>query len=132
MYKALLVSGAMALASLSTNAIAANGAVTGAVGGAATGAIIGGPVGAAVGGVAGAVTGAVLDPPPREVVTYVRQQPAPATTAVIEDPIEVGRPIPGEVEIVPIPDNPHYAYAIVNNQRVIVEPQSHKVIEVIR
>ena len=125
MYKTLLVTSALALAALSTNSFAANGAVTGAVGGAATGAIIGGPVGAAVGGVAGAVTGAALDPPPREVVTYVRDQPAPATTAV------VGRPLPGTVEIVPVPDNPHYAYAVVNNQRVIVEPRSHKVVQVI-
>lgn len=131
MYKTLLVTSALALAALSTNSFAANGAVTGAVGGAATGAIIGGPVGAAVGGVAGAVTGAALDPPPREVVTYVREQPAPATTAVVEEPVVVGRPLPSTVEIVPVPDNPHYAYAVVNNQRVIVEPRSHKVVQVI-
>ena len=73
MYKALLVTGVVALASISSNALAASGAATGAAGGAITGAIVGGPVGAAVGGVAGAITGAVLDPP-REVVTYV--QPA--------------------------------------------------------
>ena len=64
MYKVLLVSSALALSSLATNALA-DGAVTGAAGGAITGAIVGGPVGAAIGGVAGGVAGAVVDPPPR-------------------------------------------------------------------
>ena len=131
MYKALLVSSAIALATLSTNALAANAVVTGAVGGAATGAVIGGPVGAAVGVVAGAVTGAVLDPPPREVVTYVQQQPTPVSTAVVEEPVVVGHPLGAQVVIVPVPDNPHYGYAIVNNQRVIVEPQTHRVVQIV-
>lgn len=131
MYKALIVSSALALATLSTNAFAANAVVTGAVGGAATGAVIGGPVGAAVGVVAGAVTGAVLDPPPREVITYVQQQPTPVSTAVVEEPVVVGHALSSQVVIVPVPDNPRYGYAIVNNQRVIVEPQSHKVVQIV-
>jgi len=132
LYKALIVSSAIALATLSTNAYAANAVVTGAVGGAATGAVIGGPVGAAVGVVAGAVTGAVLDPPPREVVTYVQQQPTPVSTAVVEEPVVVGHPLSSQVVVVSVPDNPRYGYAIVNNQRVIVEPQSHKVVQIIQ
>ena len=131
MYKVLLVTGAVALASLSTNALA-NGAATGAAGGAVTGAIVGGPVGAAIGGVAGAVTGAALDPPPREVVTYVQQQPLPPADAVEGDEVVVGHPIPSDVQVIPVPNHPRYAYAIVNHQRVIVEPHSHKVIEVIQ
>jgi hypothetical protein len=131
MYKALLVTSAIALASISTNAFAASGAATGAAGGAVTGAIVGGPVGAAIGGVAGAVTGAALDRPPREVVTYVEQQPAPQRGAVVEEQVVVGQPVPSDVEIMQIPDQPRYAYAIVNHQRVIVEPRTHKVVEIV-
>jgi hypothetical protein len=131
MYKILLVSSALALSSLATNALA-DGAVTGAAGGAVTGAIVGGPIGAAVGGVAGAVAGAVIDPPPREVVTYVQAQPAPPTPVIIKQPIAVGEPLPADVQVIPVPENPKYAYTIVNNQRVIVEPRTHRVVQVIQ
>lgn len=132
MYKTLLVSSAIALASFTTNAFAANGTITGAAGGAVTGAVVGGPVGAAVGGVVGAVAGTAIDPPPQEVVTYVQDQPAPPATAVVVDPVVVGEPIPSEVQVIAVPDHPRYAYAIVNNQRVIVEPHSHKVVQVLQ
>jgi hypothetical protein len=130
MYKALLVTGAIALASVSTNAFAASGAATGAAGGAVTGAIVGGPVGAAVGGVAGAITGAALDAPPREVVTYVERQPM-VTGPAVEEHVVVGKPIPSSVEVIPIPNQPRYAYAIVNHQRVIIEPQTHRVVQIV-
>ena len=108
------------------------GAVTGAVGGAATGAVVGGPVGAAVGGVAGAITGAaVTAPPPPPVVTYVQQQPVPSDTVVVHDRIAVGQPLPSTVEVTPVPDDPHYAYAVVNHERVIVDPQTHTVVKII-
>ncbi|ARO31375.1 MULTISPECIES: DUF1236 domain-containing protein [Rhizobium] len=130
MYKIILVSGALALSSLATNALA-DGAVTGAAGGAITGAIVGGPVGAAVGGIAGGVAGAAIDPPPREVVTYVEQQPAPTSRVVVEQPIVVGKPLPADVVVTPVPDNPKYAYTVVNDRRVIVEPRTHRVVQVI-
>ncbi len=131
MYKIILVSGALALSSLATNAMA-DGAVTGAAGGAITGAIVGGPVGAAIGGVAGGVAGAVVDPPPREVVTYVQQQPAPPSAVVVQQPIVVGKPLPSDVQVIPVPDNPRYAYTVINDRHVIVEPQTHRVVQVIK
>jgi hypothetical protein len=33
--------------------------------------------------------------------------------------------------VTPVPENPKYSYAIVNDERVIVEPSSRKVIQVI-
>jgi hypothetical protein len=30
-----------------------------------------------------------------------------------------------------VPDNPKYAYTVINNQRVIVEPRTHRVVQVI-
>ncbi|MBB4444028.1 MULTISPECIES: DUF1236 domain-containing protein [Rhizobium] len=116
----------------STSAFAQSSTVTGAVGGAATGAIVGGPVGAAVGGIVGGVAGSVIDPPPQQVVTYVQQVPAPTERVVVKETVVVGQPLPETVVVMPIPDDPKYAYAIVNDQRVIVEPSSRKVIQVIQ
>ncbi|MDE1187838.1 MAG: DUF1236 domain-containing protein [Pantoea sp.] len=132
MYKTLLVSSAIALASLSTGAFAQSSTVTGAAGGAVTGAVVGGPIGAAVGGVAGAIAGTAIDPPPHEVVTYVQEQPVPPATVVVSDPVVVGEPIPSDVQVITVPDHPRYAYAIINNQRVIIEPHTHKVVEVVQ
>ncbi|WP_028749073.1 DUF1236 domain-containing protein [Rhizobium mesoamericanum] len=116
----------------STAAFAQSSTVTGAAGGAATGAIIGGPAGAAVGGIVGGVAGTLLDPPPQKVVTYVQQVPAPSERVVVKDKIVVGQPLPKTVVVTPVPDDPKYAYAVVNDQRVIVEPSSRKVIQVIQ
>lgn len=110
----------------------ADGTVTGIVGGAATGAVVGGPVGAAVGGVVGGITGAALDPPPREVVTYVQEQPAPPQTVIIEHPAEVGEALPEDVVVTPVPDNPHYGYVVSGQQRFIVEPRTHKVVQILQ
>lgn len=108
-----------------------NGVVTGAAGGAVTGAIVGGPVGAAVGGVAGAIAGAALDPPPRTVVTYVEQQPIPANPVVVKEVVKVGHPLPKSVVLMPIPENQTYAYAVVNQKRVIVDPNTYTVVQVL-
>lgn len=108
------------------------GAVTGAAGGAVTGAIVGGPVGAAIGGAVGLVAGAVIAPPPQQVVTYVRQQPVSADTVVLQERIAVGRPLPRSVMLTPVPENPSYAFAVVNNQRVIVDPKTYTVVQVVQ
>ncbi|WP_064695375.1 DUF1236 domain-containing protein [Rhizobium aegyptiacum] len=122
---------AVGLLLTSTSAFAQQSTVTGAAGGAAAGAIVGGPVGAAVGGIVGGVAGSVIDPPPPKVVTYVEQAPAPAERIVVKERVVVGQPLPETVVVTPIPDDPTYAYAIVNDQRVIVEPSSRTVIQVI-
>ena len=113
-------------------ALAQDSTVTGAAGGAVTGAIVGGPVGAAVGGVVGAIAGTAVKPPPAPVVTYVREQPLPNDTIVIERPIAVGEPLPREVVLRPIPQDPTYSYAIVNEQRVIVDPETYVIVGVVQ
>jgi hypothetical protein len=127
--KKLILAGAMVVAAGS--AYAQSSTVNGAAGGAVTGAIVGGPVGAAVGGIVGAAAGTAIDPPPERVVSYVREAPAPADTAVIREKVVVGAALPETVVVQKIPENPKYAYAVVNKQRVIVEPSSRKVIQVI-
>ncbi|WP_337266172.1 DUF1236 domain-containing protein [Oryzifoliimicrobium ureilyticus] len=131
MLSKLIIGAATAVALTSGVSFAQSSTVNGAAGGAVTGAIVGGPVGAAVGGVAGAVVGTAIDPPPQKVVTYVREAPAPTERVVVREKVVVGEPLPEAVVVTPIPENPRYAYAYVNNERVIVEPSSRKVIQVI-
>lgn len=106
------------------------GTAAGMAGGAAAGAVVGGPIGAGVGAVVGGALGGALTPPPPEVVTYVAQQPAPPSV-VVRERIVVGKPIPPAVVLTPVPKNPRYAYAVVNHQRVIVEPQSRTVVQIV-
>ncbi|WP_349435681.1 DUF1236 domain-containing protein [Pararhizobium sp. A13] len=127
----ILILSAAVLGMMSSAALAEDGAITGAAGGAVTGAIVGGPVGAAVGGVVGLAAGAALDPPPQKVVTYVEQQPL-QQSVVTEQPMVVGKPIPRDVVLVPVPEDTRYAYAIVNNQRVIVDPKTHTVVRIMQ
>jgi hypothetical protein len=131
MNKKLIAAAAAAFGLLAGAAYAQSSTVNGAAGGAVTGAIVGGPVGAAVGGVTGAIVGTAIDPPPQRVVTYVQEQPIPSGPVVIREKIVVGQPLPETVVVTPIPENPRYAYAVVNQERVIVEPSSRKVIQVI-
>ncbi|WP_372353087.1 DUF1236 domain-containing protein [Pararhizobium sp. BT-229] len=116
---------------MTSAALAEDSTATGMVGGAATGAIIGGPVGAGVGAVVGAVAGAALEPPPEKVITYVQQQPV-QQSVVVQQPIVVGKPLPREVVLTPVAEDRRYAYTIVNDQRVIVDPNTYTVVQVIQ
>ncbi len=107
-----------------------------AAGGAAAGAAVAGPVGAAVGaavggtvGAAGDVAHAVLAPPPPPVVTYVESADEPTVT--VEKDVVVGQPLPPHVKVYVVPHHERYAYAVVNHERVIVNPRTHTVIKVI-
>lgn len=123
---ASLFAGGLAIAPA---AFAQEGTVSGAAGGAITGAVVGGPVGAVVGGVAGAAVGTVLDPPPPEVRTVVVQQTTPSV--VYQQPVVVGQPLPTTVVLYPVPGYDNYYYTVVNNERVIVDPQSRTVLQVV-
>ncbi|MFP5077331.1 DUF1236 domain-containing protein [Rhizobium sp. YIM 134829] len=129
--KIILASAALLSLGITGAAHAQNGTVTGTAGGAVTGAIVGGPVGAVVGGAVGAVAGTAIDPPPERVVTYVQQAPMPAEPVVVEQEVVVGKPLPQTVVLQQIPDDPTYAYAVVNERRVIVNPQNYTVVRVL-
>jgi hypothetical protein len=49
----------------------------------------------------------------------------------VTDRVVVGEPLPDTVELRTIPNHKEYVYAVVNDRRVIVEPRSRKVIEII-
>lgn len=109
-------------------AFAQGATATGAVGGAAAGAIVGGPVGAVVGGTVGAVVGSTAEPP-REVITYVQRESMPSVA--VQERVVVGEPLPTTVQLRAVPSHTEFSYAVVNNQRVIVEPKTRKVIKVV-
>jgi hypothetical protein len=64
------------------------------------------------------------------VITSVEGVREPSVVT-IEEPVVVGAPLPAAVEVRPVPGYTDYRYAVVNNQRVIVDPRSRRVIRVI-
>lgn len=112
---------------------ASGGVVTGAATGAVAGALIAGPVGAAVGGVAGAATGGTVEalsaPPPPPVETYITSNPV--QPVYLNGEVVVGAGVPSNVQLTPIPDY-QYSYVDINGQPVLVEPQSRRIVYVIR
>jgi hypothetical protein len=129
MIKKATLAAAIAATIIPSFAFAEGGTVSGAAGGAATGAIVGGPVGAAVGGVAGAALGTIMDPPSPEVREVVIQQELPSVQ--VQRQVIVGEPLPETVVLRPVPGYTQYTYAVVNNQRVIVDPGTRKVVQVV-
>jgi Protein of unknown function (DUF1236) len=92
------------------------GTMGGAIGGAAAGAAVGGPVGAVVGFGLGSIMGSQLTPRP--------SQP-------YGGPVAVGQRLPRDVAIYPVPHHPRYRYAVVNDERVIVNPRTRVIERVI-
>jgi hypothetical protein len=123
-----LLAAAAALALAPAVAFAQGSTVGGAVGGAAVGAVVGGPVGAVVGAGVGGTVGLAAEPP-APVVTYVQREDVPSVA--VEEHVVVGEPLPATVQLHTIPKYKQYSYAVVNKQRVIVEPRTRKVIKII-
>ena len=107
-------------------------AITTGAGGAVTGAIVGGPVGAVIGGALGFAAGAAIDPPPKKVVTYVEERPITRKYVVEDqDAVVVGRTLPDDVVLEPVPEDDTYAYTVVNDRRVIVRRDDHAIVQVL-
>jgi uncharacterized protein YcfJ len=112
---------------------AASGAATGAVGGA----IVGGPVGAVVGGAAGAVGGAIVggiaDDSRPKFRTYVQQRSVPSYTYDREVTVGATLPTSGVTyyDVPPEYGVKQYRYTVVNKRTVLVDPSSHRVVQVI-
>lgn len=111
----------------SGSAFAQSTTVQGAHDGARAGGEIGGPVGAVVGGTVGAAVGAAVEIP-NAVITAI---PRGERSVVVQERVVVGEPLPPSVELRVVPNHTEYRYAVVNDQRVIVEPRTRKVIRVI-
>jgi hypothetical protein len=96
--------------------------------GAATGNEVGGPVGAIVGGTVGAAVGAAVEIP-NALITSVQRSDAPSVA--VRERIVVGERLPPAVRLRSVPEYPNYRYAVVNEQRVIVEPRTRKIVHII-
>lgn len=118
-----------AVASAQDGAGVAAGATTGAVGGA----LVGGPVGAVVGGVGGAIVGGISDQHRREFHTYVVEEDVPSYTYDRE--VVVGAELPTSgVRYYEVPSRygqTKYRYTVVNNRTVLVDPGTHRVVQII-
>ena len=67
---------------------------------------------------------------PDTVTTYVTEQPMDETT--VDADVTIGSTLPDKVVIKKVPDNDDFAYAVVNKQRVIVEPRTRKIIKIVQ
>ncbi|MGL5167811.1 MAG: DUF1236 domain-containing protein [Afipia sp.] len=109
-------------------ALAQTATQEGARDGAATGNAIGGPVGGAVGGTVGAAVGTAIDIP-EAVISAVTGVNNPSI--MVRELVAVGEALPDYVVLRPVPRYGKFHYAVVNNQRVIVDPQTRRIIRVI-
>ena len=108
------------------------GSTVGMAGGALAGALIGGPVGAVVGGVAGAATGGAtgrMIDPPSNVRTYVQSNRI--DPVYLEGEVVVGAGLPENVELRTVPDY-EYQYVYINEVPVLVEPDTRRIVYVLR
>lgn len=114
------------------NDAVAGGGTAGMATGAIAGAIIGGPIGAVIGGVAGAATGAIAGSvvePSNEVTTYVRTNQV--EPVYLDGEVVVGASLPPSVEVYEVPDY-EYRYVYVNGVPVLVEPETRRIVYIVR
>jgi Protein of unknown function (DUF1236) len=83
-----------------------------------------GPVGAVVGGAVG--TAVEL---PGDVLGFVTGHPRRYER--VTDEVVIGQPLPRMVHVYTIPRHNEYAYAYVNDERVIVDPRTRRVIRIV-
>ena len=129
-----IVAAGAVLALISGPAFAQSGAATGATTGAVGGAIVGGPVGAVVGGAAGAIVGGIADANQPKFRQYVVTQKRPSYR--YQEEVRVGAVLPSSgVTYYEVPAEygvSNYRYTVVNDQVVLVDPRSRRIVQVVR
>lgn len=140
MIKNLVLIAALAVVPATAFAQSNSGAAGGAAGGAATGAVggavVGGPAGAVVGGVGGAAAGALVGgiaaDHRTEFRTYVKEQKV--TSVPYKEKVMVGAVLPDTVTYREVPakfGKTEYRYTVINDQTVLVEPKTRKIVQII-
>src|SRR3954447_8698424 len=133
--KRILVTGALVASALSvsTMAMAQGGTAGGAVGGAIVGGAVGGPVGATVGAVAGATAGGIADDARPRFHSYVAERHHPSYRYQSE--VRVSAELPGSgVTYYEVPreyGTTHYRYTVVNDRTVLVDPGTHRIVQIV-
>ncbi|QJP17330.1 DUF1236 domain-containing protein [Starkeya sp. ORNL1] len=114
-------------------ASAQEGVTTGAATGAVGGAIVGGPVGAVVGAVGGAIVGGIAEDNHKRFHTYVVEERRPSYR--YDRQVVVGAELPEEgvtyYEVPPEYGRTEYRYTVVNDRTVLVDPRTHRIVQVI-
>lgn len=112
---------------------AQSGAAVGATTGAVVGGVTGGPVGAVVGAGAGAIAGGIADDSRPRFRSYVNDRRVPSYR--YEHEVRVGADLPSSgVTYYDVPAEygvTNYRYTVVNDRTVLVDPRSHRIIQVI-
>ena len=130
-FSAICAAAAIVTLPISANAQggAAGGAATGAVGGA----IVGGPVGAVVGATVGAVAGGIADDARPRFRSYVVERKHPSYRYDRE--VRIGADLPSSgVTYYDVPSEygaTKYRYTVVNDRTVLVDPGTHRIVQVI-
>lgn len=133
--KRTLITGALVVSALSISslAMAQGGPAGGAVGGAIVGGAVGGPVGAAVGAATGAAVGGIAEDARPRFRSYVVERRHPSYR--YEREVRVGAELPSSgVTYYEVPREygaTQYRYTVVNDRTVLVDPGSHRVVQVI-
>ncbi len=133
MNKFLMATALACVLALPVAAHAQGGAATGAATGAVGGAIVGGPVGAVVGAGVGAIAGGIAGEARPRFRTYVSERKVPSYR--YDKEVRVGADLPSSgVTYYDVPKEygvTKYRYTVVNDRTVLVDPGTHKVIQVI-
>jgi hypothetical protein len=129
-----LLAGVALATLLSFSAVhAQSGVAAGATTGAVVGGAAGGPVGAAVGAGAGAVAGGIADDRRPHFRSYVSGRHVPSYR--YEHEVRVGADLPSSgVTYYDVPEEygvTNYRYTVVNDRTVLVDPRSHRIIQII-
>ena len=90
-----------------------------------------GPVGAAIGAAIGGAVGAAVTPPDT-VVAMLQQQPVPTQPILLDGEVVLGATIPAAVTLTPVPDYPQFAYAYINGQWVLADPNNRSIVYIVR
>ena len=129
----VLTSAAVLALALPIAAHAQSGVAAGATTGAVGGAIVGGPVGAVVGAVGGAVVGGITDSARPKFREYVVREHHPSYR--YSGDVVVGTTLPETgVTYYEVPQEygvKEYRYTIVNDRTVLVDPRTHRIVEII-
>jgi len=114
-------------------AYAQAGVAAGATAGAVGGAVVGGPVGAVVGGVGGAVVGGFTDATMPKFREYVVREHIPSYRYSGDVVIGAELPTTGVTyyEVPPEYNIREYRYTIVNDRTVLVDPRTHRIVQII-
>ena len=114
-------------------AYAQAGVAAGATAGAVGGAVVGGPVGAVVGGASGAVIGGFTDANMPKFREYVVREHIPSYRYTGDIVVGAELPMAGVTyyEVPPEYNIREYRYTIVNDRTVLVDPRTHRIVQII-